>query len=536
MKYKLTNFAEIDKFAIQSYCRMHNIDEAKNIGDVSIVDTKKIEDFNFLVGGSPCQDYSAAGEKKGALYTCLDCGHKYNPLEQHWDKRDKCPKCSSKNIQVTRSSLIVHYLRFLREKKPKIAIYENVKNLQNKAFRPQFDLFLKEIEEYGYNFYWAVLNAKNFGVPQNRERIYVVIIRKDVDNCKFKMPTGFSKDVSIEDILEENIDDIYYLKEEQTRNLIQNLINSDKLEASYQKDNEIHIVGLVDIHGIEQIRRVYDVGGIAPTIDTMQGGHREPKILDKTIVTKNLPLCVASRGRYAIDENNNKVVVQNLEINTNKISNTLTSVEKDNYILESKNEGYTPWIVKKYKQFYDKHHYIPKFFNPYALKEIKDIAPCQTAHCGTFGTTASVVILEEHQQVIMEDICKHLNISYKIRKITPLEAFRLMGFTDADFEKVRYMTNSEQLEASKTNKKYKKEFDLNGNERYILLSNNQAYKQAGNSIVVNVLVEIYKSLYESNPELFNDIKLCSLFSGIGAFEKALNIALEDIRKEKNKHG
>ena len=86
MQYKLTNFCEIDKFASESYSRIHNEPLEKNLGDISLVDTDKIEDFDLLVGGSPCQDLSLAGKKNGAVYTCKDCGHKYNPLEAHFSK------------------------------------------------------------------------------------------------------------------------------------------------------------------------------------------------------------------------------------------------------------------------------------------------------------------------------------------------------------------------------------------------------------------------------------------------------------------
>ena len=117
----------------------------------------------------------------GAAWSCRTCGHTYNPLEAHFTTRDRCPHCGSSDIEKTRSSLLVEWLRFLREKKPRFAIYENVKNIVGSRFKNTFDLFIKELEDYGYNVYWQVLNAKNYGIPQNRERVYCVIIRKDLD-------------------------------------------------------------------------------------------------------------------------------------------------------------------------------------------------------------------------------------------------------------------------------------------------------------------------------------------------------------------
>ena len=174
MDYTLKLFCELDKYAEQAYCAIHDTEETLNIGDITKADEKMVADFNTMFGGSPCQDFSVAGKLNGAVWTCENCGHTYNPLEAHYDNRDICPVCNSTEIEKTRSSLLVEWLRFLREKRPRFAIYENVKNITGKKFKETFDLFLKELDEYGYNVYWKVLNAKNFGVPQERKRIYII--------------------------------------------------------------------------------------------------------------------------------------------------------------------------------------------------------------------------------------------------------------------------------------------------------------------------------------------------------------------------
>lgn len=159
-------------------------------------------------------------ETGGAAWTCRNCGHTYNPLEAHYTERDKCPNCGSTKIEKTRSSLLVEWLRFLREKKPRFAIYENVKNIVGARFRPTFDLFVKELEDYGYNVYWQVLNAKNYGIPQNRERVYCVIIRKDLDNGKFKFPEPIQLKHTLADMLETDVDEKYYLSDEKVAAMI----------------------------------------------------------------------------------------------------------------------------------------------------------------------------------------------------------------------------------------------------------------------------------------------------------------------------
>lgn len=115
---------------------------------------------------------------------------------------------------------MVEWLRFLREKKPRFAIYENVKNIVGVRFRPTFDLFVKELEDYGYNVHWQVLNAKNYGIPQNRERVYCVIIRKDLDNGKFKFPEPIPLKHTLADMLETDVDEKYYLSDEKVAAMI----------------------------------------------------------------------------------------------------------------------------------------------------------------------------------------------------------------------------------------------------------------------------------------------------------------------------
>ena len=115
---------------------------------------------------------------------------------------------------------MVEWLRFLREKKPRFAIYENVKNIVGARFKATFDLFVKELEDYGYNVYWQVLNAKNYGIPQNRERVYCVIIRKDLDNGKFNFPSPIPLKHSLSDMLEQNVDEKYYLSDEKVAGMM----------------------------------------------------------------------------------------------------------------------------------------------------------------------------------------------------------------------------------------------------------------------------------------------------------------------------
>jgi DNA (cytosine-5)-methyltransferase 1 len=112
MKYEVTNFCEIDKYAATTYCGIHREKMHKNLGDIIKVKKADVKPFNVLVGGSPCQDFSAAGKKAGSVWTCKDCGYAYNPMSVSYNKRKVCPVCNSRNLDKTRSSLLIYYLQF----------------------------------------------------------------------------------------------------------------------------------------------------------------------------------------------------------------------------------------------------------------------------------------------------------------------------------------------------------------------------------------------------------------------------------------
>lgn len=130
--FELVGFSEIDKFAIKSYCAIHNIDEKLNLGDIRNIKEKELPDFNLMTWGFPCQDISIAGRMKGI-------------------QKD-----------TTRSGLYYEGYRILREKLPEVSIIENVKNLTSKRFKNEFEMILNDIKKLEYNNYWQILNAKDY--------------------------------------------------------------------------------------------------------------------------------------------------------------------------------------------------------------------------------------------------------------------------------------------------------------------------------------------------------------------------------------
>lgn len=183
--YDLVNYCEIDKYASKSYSLIHNVDESKNLKDVTKVDTSTLpNDIDLITYGFPCQDISIAGSQKGF---------------------------KDEKGNTTRSGLFFQALRIIEDTKPKIAIAENVKALVGKRFKREFQTVLDSLSDAGYNSYWKVLNAKDYGVPQNRERVFIVSVRKDIDNFffSFNFPDPKALDRNLEDLLEKNVSSYY---------------------------------------------------------------------------------------------------------------------------------------------------------------------------------------------------------------------------------------------------------------------------------------------------------------------------------------
>lgn len=180
-----------------------------------------------------CQDFSLSGKQAGSKWKCKTCGHEYNPLTVHFSERGCCPKCGSEELDKTRSSLLVEWLRIIEANKPDWGIYENVKNLVGKKFKDTFQMFLDELDEYGYNTYYQVLNAKDYGIPQNRERVYVILIKKELDNGQFKFPEPFDNGLRLKDMLDDVVQEQFYIYNDKSKKLLQELYDSGKLDKEF---------------------------------------------------------------------------------------------------------------------------------------------------------------------------------------------------------------------------------------------------------------------------------------------------------------
>lgn len=330
----LVGFSEIDKYAVKSYCKIHNISENKNLGDITKIEIKKLPRFiDLITHGSPCQDFSIAGRQAGG----------------------------DKGLE-TRSSLMWNTVDIVEWCLPKYVIWENVKNLLSQKHKHNFDNYIEIMNKLGYNNYFQVLNAKDYEIPQNRERLFTISIRKDIDNNKFEFPQKQNLKTKLKDFLEDKVEEKYYLSYEIVSKFVAN-----------NKTLNTNVIGNLNMDKWQDsMKRIYDIDTYSPAINTMQGGNLEPKI-----------------------------IIGSTQANA--------AVNKDG------------------------------------------ICPTFTTSMGTGGG-----------HVPMHDY------DYRIRKLTPKECWRLMGFSDEDFEKAQSVPTS----------------------------NTQLYKQAGNSIVVNVLEKIFKNLFK----------------------------------------
>lgn len=212
LDFEVVGISEIDKYAIQSYEAING--SVRNYGDITQIE--RLDYADLWTYSFPCQDLSVAGKQRGIS-------------------------------EETRSGLLLHVERLLIESvlygtQPKYLLLENVKALASKKFMPDFQRWLDKLEQLGYNNYWQVLNAKDYGIPQNRERVFVVSIRKDIDTKGYKFPSPIPLQKRLKDVLEPCVDEKYYLsadKVEKFLNSFENPETSYCLDANYWKGTTI---------------------------------------------------------------------------------------------------------------------------------------------------------------------------------------------------------------------------------------------------------------------------------------------------------
>lgn len=396
-----------------------------NLGDINKIEFLSYADLWTI--SFCCQDISVAGKMRGL-----------------------------KPDSGTRSSLLWENIRLLKKAKddgtlPKYLMFENVKNLVSKKFIEDFNNLLEVLDELGFNSYWKVLNAKDCGIPQNRERVFVISIRKDIDNGTYDFPKPFDTGIRLEDVLDKEVDKKYYLSKDIQERFIMNIekydsknnigyipkeqipmdkstndtnfnleysncitsredrgVSNRKSEgtAVLELTNNCIQVGNLNHYNYDEMNRVYSKEGCCPTLRTMPGGDRQPRLLEPIATVTE-----ATKKGYA-------------EI-----------YEGDSVNLEQPNSKTRRGRVGK------------------------QVAQTLTTSCN---------------QGIVEPTVQN----FRVRKLTPNECWKLMGLTEEDC----------------------------ANAKNIGVADCQLYKQAGNGIVTNCVELLAEHLYKAQ---YNNTYKCT---------------------------
>lgn len=232
-------YSEIDKHAIKLYSAWYN-DEC-NFGDITKIEAEKLPDFELLVGGFPCQAFSVAGKRGG--------------------------------FNDTRGTIFFDFARIMKAKKPKFAIFENVKGLLSHDGGKTYETMLRTLDELGYNAQWGILNTKFHGLPQNRERVYIVANLRERSSTKILFERGNDSADKMERTENGIIGQFYNRKGKTHQDLgvISSEGHSPALLATTHKNPRIVKIG--DIDGLNtQYSRVYDSEGVSTTINAQGGG------------------------------------------------------------------------------------------------------------------------------------------------------------------------------------------------------------------------------------------------------------------------
>ena len=361
--HECIGFCEIDKFARASYKAIHNTEGEIELHDITKVTEEEIRNIghvDVICGGFPCQAFSIAGARRG--------------------------------FEDTRGTLFFEIARFASILKPRYLFLENVKGLLNHDRGNTFEVILSALDELGYDVEWQVLNSKNFGVPQNRERVFIIGHLRGGSGRKVFPLSGDGAAITCEQPKINKVGNIRKKGKSQSGDVVSiDSLAPTLCSTTTQKDplkvlieNEIKQFGVLQPN-YNQSGVVYEIDGISPTIRAYQGGNLEPKIRVK----------------------------------------------------EATSQGY-------------------------AEAQIGDSVnlshPNSKTRRGRVGKQIANTLLTGESQGVVEP-------DFRIRKLTPRECWRLQGFPDWAFDKAQEVN-----------------------------SNSQLYKQAGNSVTVNVIAAIAKEL------------------------------------------
>ncbi|ABY46846.1 DNA (cytosine-5-)-methyltransferase [Bacillus mycoides] len=295
--------SEVDKYANTAYELIYG---KKTVGDITKVRSMDVPRHDILTAGFPCPTFSVAGGRDGMMYKCINprCKHEFViDFERYKMRNVRCTECCDEaKPKDIRGMLFYEVARVAEYAQPKVVLMENVKGLISSAKGETMRVIAETMNKIGYVIDFESINSKYFDVAQNRERIFVVCVRKDlvqseewrikgknvVANCKrnllnlgvqsfnFDFPAQEDVNVSLIDILEESVDKRFYIKEDASAEILK-MLDANGLPDMVGK-LETDCIGRIDVKGHDILKRVYSPNGVSPALTTMQGGNQEPKV------------------------------------------------------------------------------------------------------------------------------------------------------------------------------------------------------------------------------------------------------------------
>lgn len=508
--YELVAWAEVDKYAIQAHNALFPQWKDRNMGDITSCDWSKIKDnIDLLTYSTPCQSISSAGKQDGL-----------------------------KKGSGTASSIIWSVLNAIDVLRPKYLLMENVKALVSSKFIGDFHEWRSELSKRGYFNFAKVLNSKCYSIPQNRERIFMVSVLEE--NASYHFPEPFPLDKRLKDVLEEEVDERYYLKTNQIEYIYSTSKNGIKRQGAHEvedvasavlsscyKGNNMNCVKVPiacamrgrEVYGSKHVNNLIESEKIPADEVAFLDGYNQTVHTDVTATIKtnidkenlmfvSIPQCLTPkrteygkkvRKEYESGElKESRHNMQQLEPRTDGVCNTITSVQKDNLIIEPKILSYTrdangKVVDRHFKDVANTIHGGPggggntDSFVVELAKKVKEAA--EKSRCMELGVSIDndgnirVYRNDDKKSGVSESVVTNCNSicptqiaarpnmiydeEYRIRKLTEREVFRLMDVDDADIDKIQAAG----------------------------ISKSQQYKLAGNSICVGVLFHIFRKLF-----------------------------------------
>ena len=479
--FECIGYSEIDKFACQCYNQNHWINMPKtnpqfdeefdhNFGDCTKINPIDLPDFDILTGGFPCQTFSVAGKGKGEL--------------------------------DARGTLFYEIIRIAEVKKPKMMLLENVKGLTNKKHKATFEKILSELDRIGYNVRWQVLNTKNHGIPQNRDRVFFVCFLKgNVNWFDFKFPKEEELKIFLKDILEEDVDEKYFLSDkmvekitfkEKSNGEVANLNKGGERGSVYSENTEV--MSCLSATDYKQPKQIIIQTGMIKQI-CKKRMFETPKEINEFLRNNKGSLTIKEISEFVklpttqvehyfrVDKSraipSPKVwgELKDLIGFPNTYDKQVTEIYEKEIEFEStrrvySDNGISPTIsatnADKIIQINNPKHSNDRIYNPCG------ISPTLNTMQGGRRQPFILQRARGFNKGGLKEICPSISSSFwqqnnfvfedfRVRRLTPKECFRLMGFLDDGI-------------------------NLDG------LSNTQRYKLAGNGWDINLVSKILKNM------------------------------------------